>query len=396
MIHVPLEIRKELRKQSDLMAAHTGEFVRTEPRGFLIEIYPEVLPYCTESPRSRGRSTSRPEPASIEPTIDNVIEAPSKEVAIMKRLLMGCAVMAIVSTPVLAGPNADATIVVHNTGIAWTTDLGLHPASPVPMCAAIVDEIPMGSVPGDASNSLVWKVYASFPTESSPRLKSCGWGITLTSDGGGGILFISSGTPNPAVSYLTSAGWPGANSFIEMSFTDGVRTDVVDELFWFAGYAYAGAAGEPQMFRVIPHSDVSKRFFLDDASPQNADPITGYGSLGFGQPGQTPCPACLLPCGAAACCLSDGACAMMSGTNCLAAGGVIVPDLICAPNLCSVSAAPACGACCDHLTGACDVTPRVACKFEWLGDDVPCNPTTCVPAGPNERKSWGQIKNGYR
>lgn len=42
---VPSEIREEIRRQSDVMAAHPGEFVSTEPRGFVVETYDTVLPY---------------------------------------------------------------------------------------------------------------------------------------------------------------------------------------------------------------------------------------------------------------------------------------------------------------------------------------------------------------
>ena len=84
------------------------------------------------------------------------------------------------------GPNAGGVIVVHNTGIGWSTDLELPPVSPLPACADIVNEIPMGAAPGDSSAALVWKVYAAFPPGSSPRLKACGWGIGFTGVGGGG------------------------------------------------------------------------------------------------------------------------------------------------------------------------------------------------------------------
>ena len=270
----------------------------------------------------------------------------------MKRLLVCLAVLTIAPAPAWAGPNETGAIVVHNTGVAWTTDLSLPPASPVPRCVEINSEIPMGSAPYDQSMPLVWKVYASFPVSSSPRLKGCGWGVSMTNDGAGQIVILGNDAPSPAVLYITSAGWPGNNTFIRMSFTDGVRTDAVNELFWFGGYAYAGTAGEPQSFAIIPHSTPSNRFFFDDAVPANADPIAGYGTLGFGQPGVLPCVDCILPC-ASACCHPDGTCAMLTPDGCQAAGGT------------------------------------------YLGGDTICTPTLCSST-PVEHRSWGRIKNSYR
>ncbi len=298
-------------------------------------------------------------------------------------------VLAVAGTPALAGPNANGVIVVHDAGIVWTDDLPLPPASTTPTCAEIVNEVAMGSNPYDASDPTVWKVYAAFPVESSPRLKGCGWGIAHPSAGGGQVVIQANGAPSEAVFFLTSAGWPGDNTFIGMSFTDYVRTDPVDELFWFGGYAYAGEAGEPQSFCVIPHEGESNRFFLDDAVPQNADPIAGYGCLGFGMPGYTPCPTGVVT---GACCFEDGTCTMLEAAACVDAGGTFVGG-DCVPGLCYIGPI---GACC--LNGVCDVVTPAVCALvggTYYGDYVPCTEVTCPPV-PVESRSWGQIKGDYR
>jgi len=307
----------------------------------------------------------------------------------MKKFLMALVVLAIASAPALAGPNENGVLVVHNTSIVWTSDLTLPPASPAPACADIVNEIAMGSAPSDVSESLVWKVYAAFPLINSPRLKGCGWGVSHTANGGGAVIIQGNDAPTPAVFYLTTAGWPGSNTFIGMSFTDSVRTDTVNELFWFGGYAYAGTAGEPQQFCVIPHEGESNRFFLDDAVPQNADPITGYGCLGFGMPGYTPCPTGIV---IGACCFLDGTCTMVSAAECQTAGGSFIGGE-CTPTLCPIIVY---GACCKD--GVCDfVTPAqcAAISGTYMGDNVPCSAVICPPV-PVERTSWGQIKADYR
>jgi hypothetical protein len=95
----------------------------------------------------------------------------------MKSLRLVLVLRTVAGVPALAGPYADGVIVVHNTGILWSTDLQLPPVSPVLACADIVNEVPMGSAPSDVSDNLVWKVYAAFPGGNHPRLKGCGWGI---------------------------------------------------------------------------------------------------------------------------------------------------------------------------------------------------------------------------
>lgn len=314
----------------------------------------------------------------------------------MKKFLMALVVLAIASAPALAGPNENGVIVAHNTGILWSSDLPLPPQSPVPAfgdcpdLGTFVNEVPMGSNPYDASENLVWKVYAAFPIENSPRLKGCGWGIGLTSAGGGQVLIYENDAPTPAVFYITTAGWPGDNTFIGMSFTDSVRTDPVNELFWFRGYAYAGAAGEPQEFCVIPHSGETNRYFLDDAVPQNADPIVGYGCMGFGQAGYTPCPTNVVT---GACCFTDGTCTMVSVGDCQAAGGSFVGG-DCTPTLCPIIVY---GACC-YPNGLCDVVTPAACAGAggtYYGDGSVCTPDLCPPVA-TESKSWGQIKADYR
>ena len=313
----------------------------------------------------------------------------------MKTMLLALTVLAIASAPALAGPNENGVIVVHNTGIAWTSDLVLPPASPPPafgVCpdlGTFVNTIEMAADPFASSAALVWKVYAAFPVANSPRLKGCGWGVGHPSVGGGQVVIQGNDAPTPAVFYLTTAGWPGDNTFIGMSFTDSVRVGTVDELFWFGGYAYAGAAGEPQSFCIIPHEGESNRFFLDDAVPQNADPIVGYGCLGFGTPGYTPCPTGVHT---GACCFTDGTCTMVSAEECVTAGGSFVGGE-CTPTLCPMVVY---GACC--LNGVCDVVTPGQCAAiggTYYGDGSTCTPGLCPPV-PVESKSWGQIKADYR
>jgi len=226
----------------------------------------------------------------------------------MKKFLMALVILAITGAPALAGPNASGILVVHNTGLLASGDPPVP--TPVPACADIVNTIPMGADPGVESQNLVWKVYAAFPLDADPRLKGVAFGVHSSEDGAGGIIISGNweGAIGPMF-FQTSTGWPGngllgTGTFVGLSFTDSVRTTPVTELWVFQGHAYAGEAGEPQMFCLIPDENTENRVFLDDAVPQNPDPVAGYGCLGFGQAGYTPpCPTGVVT---GACCFTTG------------------------------------------------------------------------------------------
>jgi len=300
---------------------------------------------------------------------------------------MALVVLAIASAPALAGPNAGGVIVVGNTGMLWTSDP--LPPTPVPDCSTMVNEAPLGGAPG---NNLIWKVYAAFPTNAQPRLKTCGWGIGYPSVNGGGITIEHNDAQNLAVFYITSAGWPASLTEVGMSFTDGARTAIVNELWWFSGYAYEGAGGEGQTFCVIPNSAVGNQVFGDDAFPTNEDPIAGYGCLGFGTPGFTPCPPDVPVAGA--CCFPTSAdCVMLLPAECAAAGGSFYGG-DCTPQTCPPP--PVFGACC--VGEVCNVvTPAICANLAgtYYGDGSVCVPNPC-PIIPVETRSWGQIKGNYR
>jgi len=318
-------------------------------------------------------------------------ESPSKEVEIMKKFLMALMVLAIASAPALAGPNANGIIMVHNTGMAWTSDP--LPPTPVPACADVVNSIPMGNQPGDVSANLIWKVYAAFPVDASPRVKTCGWGISYPAVGGGGVIIEHNDAQNLSVFYITSAGWPASGTEVGMSFTDSARVDIVNELWWSSGYSYAGLAGEPQTFCIVPNSAQGNQVFGDDSFPTNEDPITGYGCLGFGTDGYTPCPVGE-PTGA--CCFAaTGECVMLLVSECAAAGGSFVGGECLPNNPCPPP--PVYGACCVNYV--CNVVTPQQCTNAggtYYGDGTVCLPETCPPPTPTESKSWGQIKNNYR
>lgn len=124
----------------------------------------------------------------------------------MRQVLRVLVIPALLALPAgsLAGPNAGGTLVVHDTGIAWSSDpVSLVSPSPA-SCASVDNYLPLNAVPN--RTGWVWKVYAAFPTGSSPRLKAVAFGETFTVPG---VIVFTGGLPNPATDFeVEQDGWP--------------------------------------------------------------------------------------------------------------------------------------------------------------------------------------------
>jgi hypothetical protein len=309
----------------------------------------------------------------------------------MKKFLMALVVLTIASGPVFAGPNEFGVLYIHNTGVLYA---GGPEETPVPTCAGIVNQVAIEDA------HMIWKVYAAFPIDASPRLKGLAWGYGISENNAGYVYIEANGPQNESVfsvlEGVNGSVWPGMGGdsvFVGMGFTDSARVATVNELWWFAGTAYAGLGGEPQSICLIPHLRAENRFFLDDAFPPHEDAIMGYGCLGFGQPGFTPpCPV-IPPTGA--CCFTDGTCQILREDHCVAASGVYYGGA-CGPNNEPCPQPPPMGICCDALAH-CTVTTEDGCVGvgTWNGAITSCVGDPCPPV-PTENKSWGQIKNSYR
>jgi len=250
--------------------------------------------------------------SGVEELEQHHLGSKSKEVETMKKFLMALAVLAIASAPALAGPNAGGTLVVHDTGLAWTSDAGGSFPSPAPACGGVDNSIDLDAV-------MVWKVYAAFPETSSPRLKALSWGTASTVN----VVVNESGLPGANDFEITQGSWPTTGS-IGQSFFD-TQTATMVECYWFGGYAYGG----PQSFTTVAHA-VQTSVFVDDSTPAQEDAIANFSSLGFGAAGVTNCPSAPLP---GACCFADGSCQMLLADACLAAGGTFNGG-DCTPSLC--------------------------------------------------------------
>jgi hypothetical protein len=82
-----------------------------------------------------------------------------------------CLTAPMLVPPLLAGPNEGGTLVVHDTGLSYTEEVSSYPSPPPTTDPPTVDNaLPVG--PPASAAGWVWKVYAAFPTNSSPRLKA--------------------------------------------------------------------------------------------------------------------------------------------------------------------------------------------------------------------------------
>jgi hypothetical protein len=267
---------------------------------------------------------------------------------------------------------------VHDTGLVYCDDQSGWP-SPAPACEAIDNQLPAGAPPPGITG-WIWKVYAAFPPAGSPRLKALPMGSTFPPE----VVVVAAGLPDPVLDFeIPQGGWP---------FTSGggvgicfglVKTDTVSECYWFAGYSYEN----PSTWQVAPHP-TQEMVFVDDSMPPQEDPITALGSIGFGQPGFTPCPQGTT---VGACCPGSAECQMMTQDECAAVCGIWYgPDFDCDPNPCSV----AFGACC-YPDGRCETLEGFWCEQSggsFVGGC--CEPNPC--GTPVDETTWGRVKRMFR
>lgn len=193
------------------------------------------------------------------------------------------AALSLVTADAPAGPNAGGVLIVHDAAPNPTCDPIVF--NPVPVCENVDNEISLTSL------CPTWKVYAAFPPDAQPRLKSLRWGIDWPI--GTPPLYVGGvASPNPqAVTVVGEGGWPiTAGSGATMTFATP-QTGTVVELYCFVAYFYTyGDPVEPFPWSTTPHPSLPT-VFVDDAEPPVEDPIADFGALGFGMPGYTPCPA---------------------------------------------------------------------------------------------------------
>lgn len=264
-----------------------------------------------------------------------------------------------------AGPNAGGTLLLHYDAELLST----HDQSSwcsffdLPSCESAVVEVP-------GTQTAVFFVVAAFPTDAAPRLSGLTFGVQY---------------PYPAVAVvnygncgdfeLADAGWPASGNGTSVTFV-APRTEALNAVYWFSAYNYYGL---PSGFSLIPHPTQGGNF-ADDSIPAILDPITNYGSLGFGRPGFAACPGGPIAMGA--CCFPDQSCQMLPPYECIHDGGVYLGnDVPCDPLPCA--APPPQGACC-YPNAVCVLKTLAECEQTfgvYYGDGTVCSPNPC-PGNP--------------
>jgi hypothetical protein len=137
---------------------------------------------------------------------------------------------------------------------------------------------------------------------------------------------------------------------------------------------------------------VGATIFVDDASPPAEDPVAGFGALGFGVPGDAPCPPSII---AGACCFESGGCILVTEAECAGLCGMWIGEgYSCDPNPCPPLAGSACclpnGTCVLHWPNVCECIGGVPIPQIFSCDPDPCGGT------PVEETTWGRIKARHR
>lgn len=311
------------------------------------------------------------------------------------------------------GPNRGGTLILHDPGLLYTSDLEGSCGTGAPMACNLADTRIDGSSYG--SPRFV-RVYAAFDSLSTPRLTGVAFGIrydeAAAGTGDDGLVLLNGG-PCGGWEY-PEPGWPSSDTGTQVTF-ERTRTERLVECYWFG--AYSNVPGTPEMLELRSHPDPNVQgAFVDDSAPAKVDFCAGFGSLGFDVSGDVACPepipdggaCCFLdgmcwyvaapacpsgdwragePCEPSpcvnyfgACCVWDGSCRYLLESDC--ATGDWRQGIDCSPNPC-----PVFGACC-WADGNCLLVLEPDCPTgDWRGgascDPVPCSRlgSCCRPDG---------------
>lgn len=212
-------------------------------------------------------------------------------------------------------------MVVHATGLSYTTDItdftGLSgiwcgedgPAPPeLPVCppydpweganpCVVTAANPTSAMPLDVAQ--IWFVLGAFPPGSCPRVRGATFGLHYDEAKLGIVAYGPCAADDVLEIYLESSEdgepFPADRSGVGLAYFPGPRTSHLQELYWFAGYAYSAPPGD-RSFEIIAPPGWWGWTWGDDATPPNEDPVACAGRLGFGGTvGYNPIPGSTVP-----------------------------------------------------------------------------------------------------
>ncbi|MFN8549650.1 MAG: hypothetical protein U0527_17190 [Candidatus Eisenbacteria bacterium] len=298
---------------------------------------------------------------------DEVSPALSETVRVISRITRVAPLLALVFAalggavprPVHAGVNSDGVLLLHtNPDVVYSVDEPSYCGrSGLLACEA-------AQTRADGEALVVVFAIASFTSGSTPRLAGAVFGVQY--DDAVAVLDYGS----CADFELASSHWPGSGEGTALAWSMP-RTTLLTEVYWFAAYAYSGAACS---LSLIPHP-TQGAFFADDSVPSVVDPISALGRFGFNEDGLAPCPAAP-PVGG--CCLPSNECVVLTYEACQSAGGSYYgPNVPCSARPCPPP--PPTGACC--IQTQCHQLTEADCAAQggyYFGDGVSCYSVSCL------------------
>ncbi|MCA9759807.1 MAG: hypothetical protein KDA27_28680 [Candidatus Eisenbacteria bacterium] len=206
-----------------------------------------------------------------------------------KPTLLALAFLTLIAPQVRAGANHNGTLVWHlDSTVAYTTDLDYYCGASGIACGTDLSGCDNGydhqddcrerigslnpTGPPD-TGTYVASVLAAFPEGSCPELKAASFGLGDYDTGN--VTFVDYG-PCASVE-LNTAGWPGPNEGTAVTFSNVVRSQLI-EIYWFAAYAYYTDRDGSLPLTGGPDGE---GFFSDDSDPVVHDPIVGFSTLGL-------------------------------------------------------------------------------------------------------------------
>ncbi|MEZ4647997.1 MAG: FlgD immunoglobulin-like domain containing protein [Candidatus Eisenbacteria bacterium] len=198
-----------------------------------------------------------------------------------------------------AGPNAGGSLLVHALETtSYTTEHLYGYCAPLPDAfsraegqepwigsASWIDDCEeVDSSFPDAATPVAWVVFASFSQDNFPRLAGVEFGIEYSP----ALRIIDWGACADFESF--TGNWPNSGAGTIVVWNDELTERLVP-VYWFAGYAASAASeeGGGLHFSVTPHP-LHGGHFADRSPAPVLDEIAHYGALGFGNPGNVPCP----------------------------------------------------------------------------------------------------------
>jgi hypothetical protein len=281
----------------------------------------------------------------------------------MRTVLVLMGILLLLTTPALAGRNANGALVVH-------TDDAINYTSTDNYCSTVLPSVctqlgTQSNKPVEEQEAVIW-LLAAFIPESSPGVTTIQFGIhhNLPSNQGYFSAFAACG-PGPLE--LPDEGWPEPNDCGNLVAYSGPVYDHLMKFYWFAAIGVQGG-----FFGTRTYPSTNEAKFVDDGNPPVEDLIYAFGTMRWGASGLNQCPHY----NGGACCFPDGHCTILLAEECDGQGGVFQgEETTCEPNLCPVTG----GACCFN-DGHCEIpTPDVCVGYNgiWQGPETPCDPNPC-------------------